>query len=150
MPLCESNRLEKKVYISTCHKYISCHEPEKANVFAVIYQLTSANHEHFQVIPKYANIGIKLFLEPSGAKKFTIANSYDAWFIGYRAKYVKGQPFQGSNSHNCCDFDESRVIFVMFAISHTKNSLPFYGVSIYYFLSVKYQPIGLCIDKPSK
>ena len=51
------------------------------------------------------------FLEPSGAKKFTIANSYDIWFSGYRAKHVKGQLFLvlGSNSQNS-DFDENSLI----------------------------------------
>ena len=53
-------------------------------------------------------------------------SSYDAWFSGYRAKYVKGQLFlvQGSNSQNYSDFDENSLIWFD-PISHKKNSLPY-------------------------
>ena len=42
----------------------------KNTTFAVINQLTRVGDGpgHFQVIPKYVNIGIKIFLELSGAK----------------------------------------------------------------------------------
>ena len=74
---------------------------------------------------------IKLFLEPSGAEQFTIANSYDAWFSGYRAKCVKGQLLlvQGSNYQTYFYFDENSLL--LFCLPYLRCILVSLGQTSY-------------------